>query len=96
MKNHKIYIVGIPATTREFRQYGRPKPPYLGYRYESGRWQLLSFNEIPEAIYDTNLFFDNMALFRKKHVSLIDKAEMIRDDRYMSYSKRIDPNHVSQ
>lgn len=92
---NKLYIVGIPVTTREFRQYGRPKPPYLGYRYEAGRWQPIPFNEIPEAIYDTNLYFDNMALYRKKHVSLADKAEMMRDKAYMPYSKRIDPKHIS-
>lgn len=93
---HKLYVVGIPATKREFLQYGRPKPPYLGYRYEAGRWQLLSFSEIPEAIYVVNLYFDNMALYRKKHVSLADKAEMMKDDRYMPSVKRIDPNDVSQ
>jgi len=92
----KLYVVGIPATTREFRQYGRLKPSYLGYRYEAGRWQRIDFNEIPEAIYDANLYFENMALDRKKHVSLSDKEEMMKDERYMSYSKRIDPNHVSQ
>ena len=92
---NKLYVVGIPYTTREFRQYGNPKPPYLGYRYEAGRWQLIPFNEIPEAIYDTNLYFDNMAYYRKKHVSLTDKAEMMRNEKYMPHSKRIDPNHVS-
>jgi hypothetical protein len=91
----KLYVVGIPFTKREFRQYGEPKPPYLGYRYEGGHWQLLAFNQIPEAIYDSNLYFDNMALARKKYVSLHDKAEMTGDERYRPYTKRIDPKHVS-
>ena len=91
----KLYVVGIPATKREFLQYGSPKHPYLGYRYDAGRWQPIPFNDIPEAIYDTNLYFDNMALYRKKHVSVADKAEMMRNEKYMPYSKRIDPNHVS-
>lgn len=91
----KIYVVGIPATEREFRQYGSPNPSYLGYRYEAGHWQRMAFNEIPDAIYDTNLYFDNMAVYRKKHVSLTDKEEMMKNERYMSYSKRIDPKHVS-
>ena len=92
---NKLYVVGIPFTTREFRKYGRPKPPYLGYRYDAGRWQLIPFNQIPEAIYDFNLYFDNMALYRKKHVSLADKAEMMRNESYMQDSKKINPNHVS-
>lgn len=92
---NKIYVVGIPATEREFRQYGNPNPSYLGYRYEAGQWQRIPFSEIPKAIYDTNMFFDNMAVYRKKHVSLTDKEEMMKDERYTSYSKRIDPKHVS-
>jgi hypothetical protein len=95
MYQNKLYIVGIPFTKREFRQYGNPRPPYLGYRYEEGRWQPIPFKQIPEAIYDVNLYFDNMALEKKQHVSLHDKAEMMKDERYRPYTKRIDPNHVS-
>ncbi len=71
-----------------------PKPPYLGYRYEGGRWNLLPFSEIPEAIYDINLYFANMALHRKEIVSLTDKAEMMKNDKYLPYNRRIDPNYV--
>lgn len=91
-----LYVISNPFTEREFRQYGKPNPPYLGYRYEAGQWQRIPFNEIPEAIYDTNMYFDNMAVYRLKHVSLAHKAEMIRDERYGSYLKRIDPKHVSR
>ena len=91
----KLYVIGHPHTTREFRQYGRPAPPYLCYLYEAGRWQLISFNKIPVEIYDFNLYFDNMAIFRKKHVSLSDKAEMMKNYKYMPDSKRINPNHIS-
>ena len=93
---NKLYVVGRPGTVIEYNQYGRQEPMYIGYRYEAGKWQLIPFNEIPEAIYDTNLYFDNMAIERKKHVSLSDKAEMVRDDRYMPHSKRIDPNYISR
>ncbi len=93
---NKLYAVGIPFTTREFRQYGRPNPAYLGYHYEAGQWRRIPFNEIPEAIYDVNLFFDNMALYRKKRVSLADKEEMMKDESYRLPSKRIDPNYTSQ
>jgi hypothetical protein len=93
---NKLYLVGIPGTIIEYNQYGRQEPKYIGYRYETGKWQRIPFNEIPEAIYDTNLYFDNMAVYRKKHVSLNDKAEMVTDDRYMPHSKRVDPNYKSR
>jgi hypothetical protein len=93
---NKLYVVGIPGTIIEYNQYGRKEPIYIGYRYETGKWRLIPFNEIPEAIYDTNLYFDNMVVYRKKHVSLNDKAQMVRDDRYMPHSKRIDPNYISR
>lgn len=91
-----LYVISNPFTEREFRQYGKPNPPYLGYRYEAGQWQHIPFNEIPKAIYDTNMYFDNMAVYRLKHVSLAHKAEMIKDERYGSYLKRIDPKHASR
>ena len=96
ISQNRLYVVGIPFTTREFRQYGRPNPAYLGYRYEAGQWKQLSFKEIPEAIYDVNLYFDNMALYRLKHISIADKVEMMKDESYRPPSKRIDPNHTSR
>ncbi len=91
----ELYIVAIPFTKREFLRHGNPRPPYLGYRHEEGRWKPIPFKQIPQAIYDANLYFDNMALAKKEHVSLHDKADMLNDERYRPYTKRIDPNHVS-
>lgn len=76
----KLYVVGIPFTEQEFRQYGRPKPSYLGYRYEAGKWQLIPFKEIPEAIYDTNLLIANGPPNGVKVVSFAIKAEELKDD----------------
>lgn len=90
-----IYLVGIPFTEREFRQYGSPRPSYLGYRYEAGRWQRITFNEIPEAIYDTNLLIANGPPNGAKFVSFAMKAEEMKDDTLAQYDKRIDPKHAS-
>jgi hypothetical protein len=88
----KIYIVGIPGTEREFRQYGSPMPPYIGYRYGSGQWIRLPFNEIPPAIYQTNMYFENMAITKLKRVSLADKEELMKNERYPNELKKIDPS----
>ena len=90
---NKLYVVGVPSTEREFRQYGKPYPEYLAYRYEEGQWKLISFNEIPGAIYDANMYPENMALKRLKHVSVADKVEIFKDDRWRSEQKKLSPSY---
>lgn len=87
----KLYMVGIPFTEQEFRQYGKPKPSYLGYRYEIGNWKRIPFNEIPEAIYDTNLLIANEPPNGAKFVSFAIKAEEMKEDSLGNVLKRIDP-----
>jgi hypothetical protein len=91
----KFYLVGIPFTEREFRQYGSPRPSYLCYRYDAGKWQLIPFNEIPVEIYDTNLLIANEPPNGAKFVSFAIKAEEMKDDSLVQYLKRIDPKHAS-
>jgi hypothetical protein len=86
----KLYVVGMPFTEKEFRLYGSPKPSYLGYRYEAGLWQLIPFNEIPEAIYDTNLLIANEPPNGAKFVSFAIKVEEMKDDTLNGPHKRID------
>jgi len=88
----KLYMVGIPFTEREFRQYGKPMPFYIGHRYESGQWQRIPFNEIPEAIYDTNLLIANASPNGAKLVTFAMKAEELKDETIGQVSKRIDPH----
>ncbi len=91
----KFYLVGVPLTEREFRQYGSPRPSYLGYRYEAGQWQSIPFNEIPVEIYDTNLLIANEPPKGAKLVTFVMKAEEMRDDSLVQYLKKIDPKHAS-
>lgn len=90
----KLYVVGLPWTALEFHQYGNPNPSYLGYRYESGQWQRIQFNEIPVAIYDTNLLIATELSSDVKFVSFARKAAEIANDRLRDNQKRIDPKHV--
>lgn len=89
----KLYVVGGFSSIVEFCQYGKPFPAYIGFRYDSGQWVRISFNEIPKAIYSSNMYFDNMALYRLKHVSLVHKEGMMKKDTYMPPIKYLDPKH---
>jgi hypothetical protein len=93
---HKLYVVGVPGTVIEYRQYGRPEPPYIGYRYDNAQWARIPFGEIPAAIYGANMYPENMALARLKHVTISDKDEIFRDDRWRPHQRRIDPSYRSK
>jgi len=88
----KLYVVGTPWTELEFRQYGKPYPEYVPYRYEAGRWIRISFNEIPEAIYGNNLWIGIEPPNGAKFVSFAMKAEEMRNDRIDDDLKKLSPN----
>ncbi len=92
----KLYVVGKPVTEIEYKQYGRPEPFYIGFRYEGDRWVRIPFEEIPEAIYDANMWFENMIIYKLKYVSLDQKDTLLlRDKGYLPDQQRIDPKYVS-
>lgn len=92
-----LYVVGIPGTSREYNQYGRPEPTYVGYRYDSNYWVRIQFSEIPVAIYDFNMYPNTgvAKLRRLQHVSIADKAEIFKEHRRDASDRRIDPNYKS-
>jgi len=91
----KLYVVGTPFTEVEFRQYGKPFPEYVPYRYEAGQWQRIPFNEIPEAIYETNLLIANEPQNGAKFVTFAMKAEEMKDDSLGNHYKRISATYKS-
>lgn len=89
----KLYVVGWPPTRLEFDLYGQQRPPYFGFLYENGQWRRISLAEIPEAIYDTNLWIENAPKNKSEHVSLKDKAEEMQIPELHRSRKRIDPTY---
>ncbi len=86
----KLYVVGDARGQREFRQYGAH---YVPFRYEAGQWVRIPLSEVPITIYDTNMYPGNMSLDRRKQVSVADKVEIFKDDRWDADQRRIDPNY---
>jgi hypothetical protein len=89
-----LYMIATPPSGREFIQYGRPKPGYVEYKYDGMKWQRIRFNEVPEAIYDTNLLTANAPNARSGLVSLSDKIVEMKDDRIPSTDKRLNPKWI--
>lgn len=93
----RLYVVGWPPTNFEFRLYGKPHPPYIGFIFENGEWRRIPFNEIPEAIYDINMLTAGippegikfLTLERKESKDLNGKPSIIKQ------LKRIDPTYKS-
>jgi hypothetical protein len=90
----KLYVVGFTTTVVEFRLYGQPQPPYIGFRYDNDKWVRIPFNEIPEAIYNANMWSENMSLYKLKFVSIEDKnSKVLEADGYPKELVRIDPHN---
>ena len=89
----KLYIVGFTTTDIAFGHFNNPKLLYVGFRYDNAQWVRIPFNEIPEAIYEANLWSENMVNYKLKFVSIEDKnSKLIDDGGYPHELKRIDPN----
>ena len=94
LDNGKLYVVGSPPTEMEFRQYGKPKPAYIGFRYEAGTWLRIPFADIPMTIYDTNLWIENVPPNRSGRISFTDKATEMQKPTLGKHHKRIDSTYA--
>jgi hypothetical protein len=92
----KLYVIGVFPTGYEFDLYGKPRPPYIGFQWDGNNWHRLSFNEIPEAIYDGNMVIDlppegtTLLTVEKKN-----SREMNGNRGHPKSSRRIDPTFTS-
>jgi hypothetical protein len=91
----RLYIVGYTYGIQEFHQYGNPPSLHVPYEYRDGQWLRIQISELPEALYDTNMYPDNMAIRRLKHVSVADKLEIFKDDAWMQHQRKVSPNYKS-
>ena len=93
----KLYVVGLPPTEREFFQYGKPRPPYVPYKWESGAWQRIPFADVPEAIYDVNMLIEQIPPEGTKLLTWNRKmsSDLNGKGTYNAFLKRLDPHFIS-
>jgi hypothetical protein len=93
----KLYVVGWPPTNLEFRLYEKPRPPYIGFLFEGDKWKRVSFDQIPESIYDTNMLIEGIPPEGTRLLTLDKKGsrEVNGDPTYCKHQRRIDPTYKS-
>ncbi len=95
INNGQLFIVGIFPTEREFKLYGEPQPPYIGFVWKDDSWQRIPFEAIPETIYDVNMLMEGIPPEGIKYLSLEKKEskEINGDRRIRKSRKRLNPSH---
>jgi hypothetical protein len=89
----RLFVVGFPPHTLEFRAYGATNPPYFGFIWENGKWKRIAFSEIPEAIYDTNMLIESIPGNKTDFLTLPTKNSPEENGTFTkpAYLHRIDP-----
>lgn len=92
---NKFYIVGAFPTQREFKLYGEPQPPYIGFVWKDKNWQRLPFEAIPQAIYDVNMLMEGIPPEGIKYLSIGKKEskEINGNSSYRKSQRRLNPSH---
>lgn len=92
----KLYLVASFPTQREFKQYGEPEPPYIGFRWEMTGWKRISFEDIPKAIYDVNMLMEGTPPKDIQYLSVEKKQtkEINGNSSYRKWQRRITPSHA--
>jgi hypothetical protein len=91
--NGRLYVIGCPPSEREYHLYVSPEPDYVGFVWNNGQWKRIPFKEIPEAIYDTNMFLGAIPPSGTTYLTVEKKEskEMRGSPTLVKELKRIDP-----
>lgn len=91
--NQKLYIVGEFPTEQEFIQYGKPRPPFIGFLWQGANWERIPFSDIPQEIYDVNMLIKSNGPSGIKYLTLQQKnsKEFNGNPVYRRIQRRLDP-----
>lgn len=92
----RLYVIGLPPHTLEFRTYGATNPPYFGFIWHNGGWERIPFSEIPKNLYEANMLIESIPQKRTKYLTLAQKNSIDENGNsvYPSFLRRIDPKHT--
>lgn len=93
----RLYIVGFPPHTLEFRTYGATNPPYFGFIWENDTWKRIPFPAIPEAIYGSNMMIESIPSNKVNFLGLEKKNSEAENGNpvYPKYLRKIDPKYTT-
>ncbi len=55
LSDGKLYLVAYPPSAIEQAKYGNPSRGYVSFQWANGAWKRIPFEEIPSAIYQSNM-----------------------------------------
>lgn len=72
------YIVVEPRGCLSYNKWGRPNPPYVVFKYQSGDWKRIALQELPARFKKPNLILSSPDEEAKKAGGSLITAEMVR------------------
>lgn len=55
VNNGKLYVVAYPLSKAQLAKYGNPARGYVCFQWENGAWKQIRFEDVPGAIYRSNM-----------------------------------------
>lgn len=79
VKDSAAYIVASPNLCPSYNKWGRPNPPYVIFKRDSGRWRRISIEDLPAEFMSTNVVLTPSAVQAKEmSASGLVKAEAVK------------------
>lgn len=79
LKDGVAYLAASPRTCPDYERWGRPVPPYVFFKYESGTWNRVAVAEFPEDIGTANLMIGTDSLQSVREIERgVVSTEVIR------------------
>jgi hypothetical protein len=69
------YIATYPAGSIAYNKWGRPNPPYIFFKYDSGTWKRIALEEFPAEINKTNVIVGRPPAGLLKPFYTVDQVE---------------------
>jgi hypothetical protein len=86
------YIVATGGQSLSFREEGCPKPPYFFFRWSTGQWQRVTYEEFPKTIRKTNLSSGLTYPSRDPMRDRIARGDLVTKEDVLRLNRTADPD----